>query len=416
MDKKLAINGGVPVIKKGEIHGEWPPKASREELEEIANQRNLDIGIKGRTGSILEFEEMFLEFMEFKVKYAVSFNSGTSALFAAFVGIDLREGDEVIGPALTYHAALSPLHILKVKVILADVDKDSRCISVGSLKKLITPKTKAIVVVHQWGHPADMEEIMILANKHNLKVIEDCSHAHGSRYKNKLVGTFGDVAAFSLQTNKAIFAGEGGILVTNNESIKDRATLLGHYRDRSKEEIHNEDFRKYWVTGFGLKLRMSPFNAIVAKYSLKNFNTIMENRHRCMKYLSEQIKEKIEYIEPPVISRHVFMGAWYGYKPLYIAGKLKGISREDFVSIAKAEGLQIKAPSGGVLSEQPLYHDRFISLFPQFERNANNIASTPNASKLECIALSFPVFSDWENDKETIDKYIYALEKIQNLS
>jgi len=153
MSKKLAINGGEPVIKESKVHGKWPTEATEAELSDLSRQRNLDIGIKGRAGPILEFEDMFLEFMNNDVKYAVSFNSGTSALYAAFVGIGLAEGDEVIGPALTYHAALSPLHILKVKVVLADVDLRSKCISVDSIKGLISPRTKAIVVVHQWGHP-----------------------------------------------------------------------------------------------------------------------------------------------------------------------------------------------------------------------------------------------------------------------
>jgi len=267
-----------------------------------------------------------------------------------------------------------------------------------------------------WGHPADMEGIIELAKANGLKIIEDCSHAHGSTYKGRSVGTFGDVAAFSLQTNKAIFAGEGGILVTNSEEIKDRATLLGHYRDRSRDEILDERYQRYWVTGFGLKLRMSPFNAIVAQYSLKNFSHVMENRNKCLTYLSDRITQEVSYLEAPEVSSEVTMGAWYGYKPLYIAGNLGGITREQFVRIARSEGLQIKAPSGGVLSEQPLYSEKYVDLFPEFERYVNNINTTPNAALLEEIGLSFPVFSNWKEDRQIIDAYIVALKKIQELS
>lgn len=411
---KLAINGGKPVIKTKNIHAKWPTDANQKEILQLGKQRNLDIGIKGRTGPIQKFEEMFLDFMDHKVKYAITFNSGTSGLFAAYVAIGITEGDEVIGPALTYHAALSPLHMLKAKVVLADVEINSKCISPESVEKLITKKTKAIVVVHQWGHPANMDKILKIAKKHNLKIVEDCSHAHGSKYKNRLVGTFGDVAVFSLQTNKAMFAGEGGILITNIQEIHDRATLVGHYRDRSKNEIKNPLYQKYWVTGFGLKLRMSPFNAIVAQYSLKNFKKTIQNRHKCLEYLSDKIK-KIQYIEVPEISKDVYMGAWYGYKPIYKSEKLNNISRERFVEIVSAEGMQISAPSGGVLSEQPLYHDKHAELFPKFERQQNKIANTPNAEYLETCSLSFPTFSDWKKDKKIIDQYIMILKKVESL-
>lgn len=413
MNKKLAIYGGNKIIKSKTEHAKWPPNGSKKELKSISQQRNIDISIKGRTGPIKEFEEMFLRFLNNKVKYAITFNSGTSGLLAAYIAIGLTEGDEVIGPALTYHAALSPLHLLKVKVVLADVNKESRCIDPSAIEKLITKNTKALVVVHQWGHPADMDKIKKITKKYNLKIIEDCSHAHGSVYKEKLCGTLGDVAVFSLQTNKAIFAGEGGILVTNSQTIYERATLVGHYRDRSKKEIKNNRYYKYWVTGFGLKLRMSPFNAIVAKFSLEQFPKIIKDRHKCLNYLSKKIKQNIDYIEPPFIANNVYLGAWYGYKPIYKPEFLKNISRDKFVEIANAEGMQITAPSGGILSDQPLYNLKHTELFPEFQRHINLSEDVKNALFLDKFSLSFPTFSNWKNDKKIIDKYIKILIKIK---
>lgn len=416
LNNKLAIDGGVPVIVNDSNykHAAWPPNSDKTELEALSKQRNLDIGIKGRAGPIAEFEDMFVtKIMNNSVKYAVTYNSGTSGLFAAFIALGITEGDEVIGPVLTYHAALSPLHMIKARVVLADVDIQTKCILPEEIEKRITSKTKAIVVVHQWGHPADMNKIMRIAKKHSLKVIEDCSHAHGSKYQDKFVGSIGDVAVFSLQTNKAIFAGEGGILVTNDQNIHDRAVLVGHYRDRSKDEIKNPLYQQYWVTGFGMKLRMSPFNAIVAQFSLKNFSEMIKNRHKCLEYLTDKISEDICYIEAPRIKNNVFMGAWYGYKPLYKKEKLKNVSREKFVEIAKAEGMQISAPSGGVLSEQILYSSKNTELFPEFDRFQNDIKNTPNAEYLEEVSLSFPVFSNWKEDKKIIDQYIEILKKIE---
>lgn len=412
--EKLAINGGKKIVTVSRPHEIWPPKGKPSELAELAKQRNKDIGIRGKTGPIKEFEDLFNDFLERKLKYQITFNSGTSALFAAYFAIGLEEGDEIIGPALTYHAALSPAFVFKANIVLVDVDPKTRCIDPNLIEKNITKKTKAITVVHQWGHPADMDKIMRIAKKHNLKVIEDCSHAHGSKYKNKLCGTFGDIAVFSLQTNKAMFAGEGGILVTNNEEFYSRATLLGHYRDRSKSEVKNEEYRKYWVTGFGLKLRMSPFNAIVAKYSLLNFPKVIKNRHKCLNYFNKRLKE-VSYLEPIYISDNVNMGAWYGFKPLYVKEKLNNISREKLISVLNAEGVEVSDPSGPMLSTQPLYSEISSKMYPTLNKKANNPSLTPIAKRLQDDALSFPTFSNYKRDKKIIDQYIESLKKIERL-
>jgi dTDP-4-amino-4,6-dideoxygalactose transaminase len=409
---ELAILGGKPVVTAPLPHDVWPPPAEQPELQMLAAQRNLDIGIRGRSGPIADLENDFLSFMEDKIKYAVTFNSGTSALLAAYFAVGVEEGTEVIGPALTYHAALSPVFTLRGDVVLADVEESTRCIDVKDIERLITPKTRVITVVHQWGHPANMDAIMELARKRDLRVVEDCSHAHGSRYRGKLCGTFGDVAAFSLQTNKTIFAGEGGILVTNEQRYADRATLFGHYRDRCKAEIEDEQLKRFWVTGFGLKLRMSPFNAIVARHSLARFPEIKAVKHRCLRYFSCQL-EGIDYIDAPYVAPDVDMGAWYGFKPIYRKEKLRGISRATLIKALRAEGLEIDGPSGPTLGTQPLYAASNDPLFPSGRRrHANNPAHTPVARFLEDSALSLPTFWRWDSDSAIIDGYIEAFEKV----
>lgn len=411
---KLAIKGGTKQISTPLPHEIWPPKAQQDELDELAAQRNIDIGIKGRTGPIKEFEELFLKFLEHKAKYAVTFNSGTSALLASYFSIGIEEDDEVIGPALTYHAALSPIYFLKGNPVLVDIDINTRCIDPSKIEAAITERTKAIAVVHQWGYPADMDAVLKIAEKYKLLVVEDCSHAHGSKYKGKLCGTFGDVAAFSLQTNKAIFAGEGGIFITNNEKFYNRATLLGHYRDRSRLEITDPDYQKYWVTGFGLKLRMSPFNAIVAKHSLKHFPNRMQQKHKCLKYFAERLKE-VDYIDAPQISDDIDMGAWYGFKPIYRKENLNNISREELITILQAEGMEVNDPSGPTLSTQPLYSETTDLMYPnRLGKKPNKSESTPNARYVEDNALSLPTFWDWERDKQIIDSYIDTFKKVKS--
>lgn len=413
MEYKLAYYNNKPHILKPLPHEIWPPKATKKELRELATQRNIDISIRGCSGPIKEFEENFKIFLGNKVKYAITFNSGTSALLASYFAIGLDKGNELIGPALTYHAALSPAFILKAKVVLCDIDKNTRCIDVNKIDSLITKKTKAITVVHQWGHPADMDKVMKIAKKHNIKVIEDCSHAHGSKYNNRFCGTFGDVAVFSLQNNKAIFAGEGGILVTNNENIHDRATLLGHYRDRCRDAIKEPDLQRYWKTGFGLKLRMSPFNAIIVKHSLNNFEKIKSGRHKCLNYFIKRLKE-IDYIEIHPTEDRIDMGAWYGFKPLYLKEKLNNIERDKLIIALQKEGMEVSAPSGKILSEEPLYKSSNNPLFfNKYKQANNNLEDLPVAKLVQDSALSLPTFYDWDNDKVMIDRYIEVFKKIK---
>jgi dTDP-4-amino-4,6-dideoxygalactose transaminase len=384
-----------------------------DELRDLAAQRNIDIGIRGRAGPIAQLEDEFRIFLEGQVKHVITFNSGTSALLSAYFAIGVETGVQIIGPALTYHAALSPVYLLGGEAVLADIEMTSRCIDPGEIERRITERTRAITVVHQWGHPANMDAILALARKHKLAVVEDCSHAHGSRYKGQLCGTFGDVAVFSLQTNKAIFAGEGGILVTNNDLYADRAVLLGHYRDRSREEVTNEQLKRFWVTGYGLKLRMSPFNAIVALHSLKRFQHVKAERHRCLQYLRAKLAG-FSYLEPPFVSPEVDMGAWYGFKPLY-REEVLGISRECLIQALRAEGMEIGGPSGPTLSTQPLYAATTDPLFPSGRpRFGNQPSDTPRATKVEVTALSLPTFWRWDHDRPIIDAYVAAFQKIEN--
>lgn len=410
---QLAINGGKPVIQTLEPHFTWPPAGNLAELRDLARQRNEDIVIAGNAGPIGELENAFKGFLKQGVKYAVAFNSGTSGLLAAYVGIGIAEADEVIVPALTYHAAVSPLFILKATPVVVDIDKKSWCIDPKKIEQAITEKTKAITVVHQWGHPAEMDAITKIAQKYNLQIVEDCSHAHGSSYKGKMVGTFGDVAVFSLQANKLVFAGEGGMLVTNNQEVHDRAVLLGHYRDRSRDDIANEEYRQFWVTGYGLKLRMSPFNAIVALHALRAAPKRIKHRHRCLSYFRDQLAHLPE-ISMPVPDSHIDLGAWYGFKPLYNPRKLHNIPRDRYIAALQAEGVEVDAPSAPAFSELAMYQQKDDKLFPTNHKKTYHPGDFPVAEKLAATSLSLPTFTNWPADKEIIDAYVVAFTKVHN--
>ena len=412
MSQTLALLGGPKAITKPLPHEVWPPAATQEELAELANQRMVDISIKGRTGIIKDFEEMFLDFLEHKMRHAVSFNSGTSALLAAYFAMGIDEGDEVIGPALTFHAALSPAFLLRANIVLADVRTDTRCIDAAEIPKLINERTRVITVVHQWGHPAEMDVILDVARKHSLMVLEDCSHAHGSRFKGRLCGTFGDAAVFSLQAAKMVYAGEGGILVTNNQRLYDRATLLGHFRVRSREDIADPTLQKYWVTGFGQKLRMSPLNAVVAKHALLQFPHRKLERHKCLSYFGDRLRGNVPYLDVPSTVGDVDMGAWYGFKPLYRGERLNRVCLAHVITALQAEGMEIARASAPVLKRQPLYAEVPDQMFPTRTNKVVSKWPTPSADRIERDSLSLPTFTNWESDRDLIDAYVEAFVKV----
>jgi dTDP-4-amino-4,6-dideoxygalactose transaminase len=406
----LALFGGPPAVNVPPPHEPWPPPAGAAELSALAMQRNSDISIRGRTGPIRAFEDEFLEFLGSR-RYAITYNSGTSALLAAYHALGVTEGVEVIGPALTYHAALSPVYALRGSVVLVDIDRGSRCIDPGRIEEAITERTRIITVVHQWGHPADVDRILRIVERYGLRLLEDCSHAHGSRYRGRLCGTFGHAAVFSLQANKAVFAGEGGILVTDDTAVHDHATLFGHYRDRSRDEVADERLRDYWVTGYGLKLRMSPFNAIVASHSLRNLPALVEQRRRCMNHLRERLRD-VAYLEPVPVSPDVDMGAWYGFKPLYRPEALGGLAKDRLIEALRAEGVQVSDPSAPCLATLPLYARSPDDLQPTLAKHVNRTADLPVAMDVQERSLSLPVFSNWERDAALIDGYVTAFGKV----
>ncbi len=391
-------------------HDPWPPAPTPEEENELILQRRTDISISGRTGPIAQFEDEFKSFLGNKVKHAITFNSGTSALQAAYYALGARRGVSVLGPALTYHAALSPAFSVGAEVILVDINQESRCIDIDAAEKMITESCRILTVVHQWGHPADMDKVIKFAEKHNLKILEDCSHAHGSKFRGRPVGTFGDAAVFSLQTKKAIFAGEGGILVTNDDLIADTVTLVGHYRDRARNEVKDRELQQYWVTGYGLKTRMSPFNAIVAKYSLRAFPQRMKFRHNWLHRLNNSLS-LTDIFEPMSISPHADMGAWYGFKPLISRAAQKLIGRDHLVKIMQEKGLDVSAPSGEVLADQPLYSAP-LHIWNHEPRLVQPIRELlPVAYDVSERAISFPTFYR-EEDEPLIASYEKTIAEI----
>ncbi|MFI6394295.1 DegT/DnrJ/EryC1/StrS family aminotransferase [Nonomuraea sp. NPDC050547] len=204
--------------------------------------------------------------------YALTTVNGTSALHAAYVGLDLPPGSEVIAPVLTFHASISPIMQCRLSPVLVDVDPVTGNICPQAVARALTDRTSCIVVTHMHGIPADMTAICAIAREAGVHVVEDCSLAYGARIGERVVGAIGSVAAFSMQSEKVVSAGEGGCLVTNSRSVYERALLLGNSRHRPTTEVTEESLRQFASTGFGLKHRMHPLAAVLALHDLETLD------------------------------------------------------------------------------------------------------------------------------------------------
>jgi perosamine synthetase len=225
-----------------------------------------------------------------RVKFCIATSGGTSALHLAIKSLNIGKGDEVICPDLTFIAPANMIVLSGATLKLVDIDPETLAIDHKKIEKKITKRTKAIMVVHQFGHSADMYPIIKIAKKHNLRIIEDNAESIGGKYKGKILGTLGDVATLSFYANKIITSGEGGAVLTNSKKIAERCGML-----RDHGMLRTADFiKRYTHLDLGYNYRMTNMQAAVGLSQIEIINKIMKKRNTQImlytKYLSH-IKE-----------------------------------------------------------------------------------------------------------------------------
>jgi len=225
--------------------------------------------ISGISPIVKRFEHRFANFCD--SKYGIAVNSGTSALHTALATIRVGKGDEVIIPTFTMIATPNSVAYTGAIPVLVDSELDTWNIDVSKIEEKITTRTKAIIPVHTYGHPVDMDPLMKLARKHNLYVIEDAAEAHGAVYKDRRIGSIGDLACFSFYANKIITTGEGGMITTNDEQLAERAAWLrAHAFGRGEKHFYHEEL------GFGY--RISGLQAALGLAQMERIDTFVMNR------------------------------------------------------------------------------------------------------------------------------------------
>ena len=240
------------------------PLLEEEELNNVMEAvKSGWISSKGKF--IPEFEENFARYCG--VKHSVATSNGTVALHLALATLGIKEGDEVIVPTLTFIATANAVRYTGAKPVFVDSNPDYWCIDPEKIEGAITPKTRAIIPVHLYGHPCDMEAIMAVAKKHDLYVIEDAAEAHGAEHKGRKVGSFGDIACFSFYGNKIITTGEGGMCLTDDEILAERMRIL---RDHGMNPG-----KRYWHDIVGFNYRMTNMQAAIGVAQLEKIDRVI---------------------------------------------------------------------------------------------------------------------------------------------
>jgi dTDP-4-amino-4,6-dideoxygalactose transaminase len=311
---------------------------------------------------IREFEKAFADYHG--VKYAAAFNSGTSALHAAVVGVGTRPGEEVITSPFTFTSSASCALMHGAVPVFADVDPEVFCLDSKALEKSVTGLTRAIIPVHLFGHSAPMDEILDIAERYGLKVIEDCAQAAGASYRGRKVGTLGDCSVFSFQESKNMMTGEGGMLLTNDQKIAEIARLIRNHGETVAETLSQ---RTYASQMLGYGYRMTEIEAAIGLCQLRHLDEWNETRKRLAQYLSDRLQEFSGII--PAKVREGCTHVYYVYPLLYDEART-GISRELFAEALVAEGIPTGVGYVKPLYLAPLYQQRQAFAFKHYQGKA----------------------------------------------
>ncbi len=410
---KLAIFGGAKAVQTdpGNMFT-WP--IITKEIEEAVLEV-LRAGNMSGTDVTKKFEEEYAAWH--KMKYALGHSTGTGALHGAMFGLGIGKGDEIICPSITYWASALPIFSLGGTVVFTEIDPETLCIDPNDIEKRITERTKAILVVHYAAMPADMDSIIKIAKKHNIKVIEDCSHAHGALYKGKVVGTIGDVSAFSLMSGKSFPCGEAGIMLTNEQRVYERALAFGHYARHN--EIQLEDIK----VGSGLpqggyKYRMHQLSSAVGRVQLKSYPQQMAEIDKAMNYFWGLLEGTpgIRGHRPEKNSKTT-KGGWYSPLGLYYPEELEDLSVSRFCEAVIAEGFSANPGCNKPLHLHPIFNT--IDVYHQGKptRIANSAAdirqplrSLPVSEGIQEKVFSIPWFKHYR--PKIIEEHATAFKKV----
>jgi perosamine synthetase len=350
---KLAILGGTPVAPE-KVWPEWPYVDERM-VEEIVKTTRSGIWcrIQSANGTVPTFEKEFASLMG--IKTSVTTGSGTQSLNTCVEALGIGPGDEVITSPYTDPGTIASILTSHALPVMADLDTESYQIDPDDMERKITKRTKALMPVHIMGQPCNMERIMAIAKKYNLKVIEDACQAVLAEYQGKLLGLIGDVGCFSFQTSKTICCGEGGAITSHNEELLDKCyTVMNHGTARNGRTMR-----------IGSKYRMNEFEAAILLGQLPGVKERFATRNRNAAYLTSKLKN-FPGLVPQKLYEGTASGSFYLYAMSYHKQHFNNAPREKFLKAVAAEGISLSPYIANGLHKEPW--TQHIQTLPDYKK------------------------------------------------
>ncbi len=384
----LAINGGEPT--RTNPYPTWPSldNIDIKAFESIYNSRRWGVG----GTKVTEFAQQFADFQG--ANYGVCVNSGTTALYVALKTAGVGPDDEVITTPYTFQATIVAILMTHAIPVFVDTAPDNFLLDPSKIEDVITDKTKVILPVHIAGYPADLDALVEISERHNIKLIEDCAQAHGAEWRGKGVGSWGHIGCFSFQTSKNLCAGEGGIVLINDRELYERAWAL-HNCGRTPPDAEFGN-----IEPFGGNFRMTEWQAAILLSRLTRLEEETNYRHMNMRWLDGWFGEipgiKVTRLDP----RATRCGS-HGYKAIFDSEEFEGISRKTFLDAIRAEGIPM-----GYWYTTPMYRASFLksNLFGQNLDYSNVHCAETEKICQTGLALSQNVLLGTEEDMEDIIK------------
>jgi perosamine synthetase len=419
-----ALLGGRPAVQRYRdqlFH--WPIITREDERAVTAVMR---AGTMSGTQITRQFEQEFAAWMG--SPHALATCNGTAALLAAFWACAVGAGDEIICPSMTYWASALPALMLGAGISFAEIDPETLCMDPRDIEHRIGPRTKAIVVVHYAGYPAEMDTITAIAGRHGIRVIEDVSHAHGGRYRGRMLGTIGDIGAMSMMAGKSFPVGEGGMIVTDDTLLFERCVAFGHYErtggptriGATVSQVTDPDLRRFAGAPLGgVKHRMNQMCSALGRTQLHHYEERIAEIQRAMNYFWDRLGD-----QPGVHPHRVAvesgssMGGWYYPQGLYRAPELEGLSAQAFCTAVQAEGVPHCVPGGNdPLHLHPVVHEADVfgmgrpTSLSFGQRDLRQGAGTlPHAERIRETTITVPWFKHLR--RREIDRYVTAFSKV----
>lgn len=375
MNKKeeLALNSGTPIRDSYLPYGkQW---IDNEDIKAVTDVLKSDFITTGP--AISQFEKEIAEFVG--AKYAVAFSSGTAALHAACFAAGIKENDEVITTPMTFAASSNCILYVGGQPVFADIDSKTYNISPESIKSLLTEKTKAIITVDFTGQPAEYDEIISLAKKNGLIIIDDAAHALGATYKDRHIGSIGDMTMFSFHPVKHITTGEGGIITTSNADYYEKLLLFrSHGITRDSLKLKNNQGPWYYeMQELGYNYRMTDIQAALGSSQLKKLNTFLKKRREYAKKYNDAFAEIDALITP--YQQHECNSSWHLYIVRLDMEKLN-VNRKEIFKALQKENIGVNV------------HYIPVHLHPFYQKLGYGKGLCPQAEKLYEEIITLPLF------------------------